>query len=840
MVSFCKLMYLVKNLEISTPMLLFSQLDQLLEGQMLQLKQDREISILLTDSRKVIVHTQTVFFAIAGERHNGHHYIEALYQQGIRQFMIEEDLPEGLVLPEANIFQVTSTVEALQALATAHRKQFHPTVLAVTGSNGKTIVKEWLAQLLAVQHAVVKSPKSYNSQIGVPLSVWEMNAQHQFGVFEAGISKPDEMEKLQAIIQPKIGIFTNIGTAHDEGFASLEEKINEKLKLFAAVETLIYCKDHSAIAAAVQQKIAAAKRFAWSCKDPAADLYFSIEKQAVGCNIQLKVKKEQDSFKLYFPYKDEASIENILHVLAAWFCLDMPFTDLQKGLDQLEQVSMRMELKKAVNNAYVIDDSYNNDVAGLQIALDFLSQLHQSPKKTLVLSDIQQSGMTEEQLYQYVAAIVKQKQLYRFIGIGKQLKKYQQYFDPSSLFYEDTQTFLKALDEQFFNHEIILVKGARSFHFEQIVKRISEKAHGTRLEVNLDAITHNLNFYRSQLKEETKLMVMVKALAYGSGSHEVANLLQFHRVDYLGVAYADEGVQLRKNGILTPIMVMNISPDDFDHVLQYQLEPEIYHFGILKAFGDYLRAKQRTCRVHLKVDTGMHRLGFEQQEVEQVNQMLKQYPELEIAGVFTHLAGADEAEHNDFSKAQVQQFNQFYEALDLVQAQRPMRYVLNSAGILRFPEYQYDMVRLGIGLYGVEANGELQDQLQNVSTLKTSISQIKAIKKGETIGYSRKGIAHHDMRIATIAIGYADGFPRACGQGRVQVKVNGHLAPIIGNVCMDMCMVDITGIPAKEGDEVIIFDEALTVTQLAKQIHTIPYEIMTNIGGRVKRVFFTL
>ncbi|WP_018479972.1 bifunctional UDP-N-acetylmuramoyl-tripeptide:D-alanyl-D-alanine ligase/alanine racemase [Pontibacter roseus] len=814
-------------------MLTFQQLLPITGGSLVQQAQDMPVTHLLTDSRKLSQPAGTLFLAIRGRHNDGHQYLKQLYRQGVRQFVVEAAQGLEKLLQEANILQVHSSLEALQAVAAWHRSQFHVPVLGITGSNGKTIVKEWLAQLLSPDEMVVKSPRSYNSQIGVPLSVWQLAPHHTWGILEAGISQTGEMQKLQRIIHPTLGLITNLGSAHDEGFASRQEKVNEKLQLFKQVELLFYCSDQELVHEAVQTK--EIKTFTWSRKRP-ADVSITSSKIS-GHHTIVSYTYREERHSLAIPFTDEASVENALHCLAVLLYRRLSLTDIQDRLDRLQPVAMRLEMKEAINGCYLIDDTYNNDLAGLSIALDLLASQPGQGRRTLILSDLLESGMAEDKLYAEVASLAKGHNVERLIGIGPTIQAHAASFSGECAFFPTTSDFLKHFKSEQFRNELVLVKGARVFGFEKIVQAFQQKVHGTVLEVNLDALVHNLNYYRSKLAPGTKLMVMVKAFAYGSGSFEVANLLQFHRADYLAVAYVDEGVSLRERGITLPIMVMNPSPDSFTKLHQYNLEPEIYSLEQLQEFLSTAQP-EAAHRIHLKLDTGMHRLGFTDEDLTSLFRLLKEHPQVRVVSAFSHLAGADEALHNDFSQQQIATFRRLAAEVEAQLGYPVLKHILNSAGIVRFPDHQLDMVRLGIGLYGVEATGSEQEALQPVSTLKTTISQIKSIRKGETVGYSRKGIADTDKTIATIAIGYADGYDRRFSNGVGEVIVNEQRAPIIGNVCMDMCMVDITGIAAKAGDEVVVFGPQLTLVELASRIGTIPYELLTNVSTRVKRVFF--
>lgn len=831
-------------------MLTIEKIIEITQAKVLQQgKPDQTIKHLLLDSRKLYNSSQALYFAIDGEHHNGHHFVEELYARGVRNFVVEDPQFNVANLPKANVLSVSNSTKALQQTAACHRKQYRVPVIGVTGSNGKTMVKEWLAKLLAKDFKIVKSPKSYNSQIGVPLSVWQMHKRHTLGVFEAGVSAQNEMQNLRQVIRPTIGVFTTLGTAHSEGFDSDEQKLLEKWKLFANCEVVVYCTDHlSKYTNTLAQAQPTGKAFTWGNSNKANIQVLEKQRLPEENKARLKLKCSSKTYALAVPFADEASIENVMHCVAVMYCLGNTFDTIQNRVARLRPVSMRLELKRGVRNTYLIDDSYNNDLAGLRMALDFMSSQDANLRKTVILSDMLQSGMSQEQLYVSIAQLLAGRQVDRVIAVGEGIAQHKAAFAGFNItFFASTQELLqhKATLARLAN-TVILVKGARRFRFEHLVHQLQQKVHGTVLEINLDALVHNLNFYREQLPPQTKMMVMVKAFAYGSGSAEIAHLLQFHRVDYLGVAYADEGVFLRENGINLPIMVMNPGEDTFDKLLQYDLEPELYSFRILEAFVDYLKDKQQKVKAHLKIDTGMHRLGFTPEELPHLLQALDK-PDgtektpldyLTIASVFSHLAGADEETHNAYSHQQTVRFTKAVAQIEDKLGYTVIKHILNSPGIVRFPEATFDMVRLGIGLYGVEANQMAQNQLQPISRLKTTISQIKHLQPGETVGYGRKGVAQKASKTATIAIGYADGFSRAFSNGVGKVLVNGTKVPIIGNVCMDMCMVDVTGLEVNEGDEVIIFDEELSIIELSQSIQTIPYEILTNVSARVKRVFY--
>ncbi|MFN0050110.1 MAG: bifunctional UDP-N-acetylmuramoyl-tripeptide:D-alanyl-D-alanine ligase/alanine racemase [Cytophagales bacterium] len=822
-------------------MLLFSQLKDITKGKIAELQTDLPIEILIIDSRKIVASTHALFFAIKGQRHDGHIYIEDAYKAGIRQFVVEKYGPKMGLYSEANFFVVENAITALQDIATYKRSKFQIPVLGITGSNAKTIVKEWLSQVLSNDFIIVKSPKSYNSQIGVPISVWQMNERHNFGIFEAGISKPGEMGLLKNIIEPNFGIFTNIGSAHDEGFTSLTQKVNEKLKLFTNVDTLFYCANEEIIDTQVKKQ--GINAFTWAIDkeaDVVAHLIFSSDTKSI-FHLKSKVKNIYSEFELEFPFADAASIENLMHCIAVMLYFNVSKSDIQARITSLKKVSMRLELKQGINNTYIIDDTYNNDLAGLTIALDFLKQQNQKSDKTIILSDLFETGLDEKALYQNIADILVEKGINKLIGIGSQISSHHSAFTKiDSQFYYSTRNFLHSFHSHHFANEVILIKGWRIFEFEKIVLQLQQKSHRTVLEINLDALVHNLNFYKSQLHPETKIMAMVKSFAYGSGSLETAQLLQFQRVDYLAVAYADEGVTLRENGIHLPIMVLNPTEESFESMTNFKLEPVIYSLSELRSLIAYLDENASTIKAHLEIETGMHRLGIAETELDTLLKLIVESQRISIVSVFSHLAGADSDEFIQYSREQYAKLLKASFHIENKLRYKVTKHLLNSAGIVRFPDFQLDMVRLGIGLYGVEANGNLQSNLMPVSALKTRISQIKKVKAGETIGYSRKGKALKDSTIAVIAIGYGDGYSRKLSNGVGKVWLDGKLAPVIGNICMDMSMIDISDIPnAKEGDQVEIFGTHISIMELAKSLETIPYEILTQVSERVKRVFYS-
>ncbi len=810
----------------------------IIEGQWIN-KTIHEATIdhILFDSRKIIFPKSALFFAFTGIRSDGHQYIESLYEGGVRNFIVSKNLSLKK-FPEANFIKVADTLMALQRLATFHRKQFNLKTIGITGSNGKTIVKEWMFQLLHEDFNIVRSPKSYNSQIGVPLSVLQIEPEHELGIFEAGISTIDEMQKLQPIIDCEIGIFTNIGPAHDAGFNNLKEKISEKIRLFKNTTNIIYCKDQEASAKQIQQ-FKDKNLFSWS-RHSDATLRIIKEVTAPQGNTIIEANYQSNHTFIQIPFTDSASVENAIHCWATLLLLGFDPSIISQKMMCLEPVAMRLELKEGINNCTIVNDSYNSDLASLNIALDFLVQQERYTNRVIILSDILQTGKDLIKLYSKVAHLLSEKKISKMIGIGSEIPIIEKYLPKSisAQFYKDTFNFLSHFNPDVFEKQIILLKGARQFEFEKIANRLAQKNHKTVLEIDLNALVHNLNVYSQLLKPDTKMMIMVKAAAYGSGSSEVARLLEFQKVDYLAVAYADEGVQLRKAGIQLPIMVLNPEEATFDSLLRYKLEPEIYSLSLFNQLVQYLSIDQKIS-VHLKLDTGMRRLGFEEKDIVDLCSFLKGNPKIYVKSIFSHLAASENPAHDDFTKKQAEKFLTFYDKIATTLGYQPIRHLLNSNGIVRFPQYQWEMVRLGIGLYGIDDSAIIQRQLERVHTLKATISQIREVQAGTTIGYGRSGKIDETKRIATISIGYADGFLRNAGNGNYKVLIRGKQASTIGNICMDMTMVDLSNIPeAGEDDEVIIFGKNLPVEELANCMETIPYEVFTNLSERIKRIYF--
>jgi len=821
-------------------MILIKQISEIVGGSLVGTGENREILDLLTDSRQLVAAGQTLFFALTSNRNDGHKYIEELYNNGVRAFVVSRQ-PDTEAFPDACFVVVDDTLMALQQLAAWHRQQYNIPVIGITGSNGKTIVKEWLAQLLGPDYNTVRSPKSYNSQVGVPLSVWQMNDAHQLGIFEAGISKPNEMGALQKIIRPTIGVFTNIGQAHGENFINFTQKAGEKLNLFTQAETLVYCMDYYDI----QQVILRAglgnklKLFPWSRKFKEAEIFVSaVEKHEKDTLLVLEYQGE--SLRFTIPFIDEASIENAIHCIAVSLLMKMDVKVLNERLMGLTSVAMRLEIKAGINNCTIVNDYYNSDVNSLAIALDVMNQQRQHKDKVLILSDILQSGRDEEELYSYISHLIEEKGVGKLIGIGPAISRQARQFKKGSRFFNDVADFLQHCSFDEFRNQTILLKGARAFAFEQIGMELQEKAHETVLEINFNHLVNNFNHYRSLIKPETKIMVMVKAFGYGSGNYEVSNILQFHRADYLTVAFADEGVELRNAGINLPIMVMSPEVNSYDSIIKNRLEPEVFSFRNLDYIEKALQSPSVTAplNVHVKLDTGMHRLGFSLKELPELIRRLQANPLIHVKSVFSHLATADNPDEDEFTLSQIKVFEEGSKMIVDAFPHKVLRHILNTAGITRFTQYQFDMVRLGIGLYGVPTCKADEGVLETVVSLKTTINQIKEIPAGDSIGYNRHGRATHDMRIGIVPIGYADGLSRLLGNGNCHFFVKGQPVPIVGDICMDMCMLDLTGIEAEEGDTVVIFDAEHPINDIARACQTIPYEVMTRISQRVKRVYY--
>jgi Alr-MurF fusion protein len=802
----------------------------ILQAQFHGIEDDMDIDQVSIDSRSLQNNARTLFFALVGPNHDAHNYIEDLITKGVRNFVVTH-MPKGLE-GKSNFLIVDNTLVALQNFAGYYRSLCHFPIVGITGSNGKTIVKEWLNFLLSPDYNIIRSPKSYNSQVGVALSILGTNENHNFGIFEAGISTINEMGNLQKMIQPTIGILTNIGSAHDEGFTNISQKIKEKLKLFTEVGILILNKNKS-IEAFLNPKI---KTFTWSTNDKLADVFF--QKKTYRNYSILNVTYGHICFKIKIPFTDVASLENCMHCILTMLYLEYNVEIIENRVSQLFPVEMRLKVKSGINNCTLIDDSYSADFQSLKIALDFVENQRQHQKKSIILSDIVQSGLENDDLYARISQLIISNKINRVICIGPIISTYKSKF-LNAISFVSTNDFIDAFESLHFANETILVKGARHFEFEKIVSLLEEKTHETVLEINLNAISHNLNFYKSKLKPETKMMVMVKAFGYGSGGFEIAKLLAHHKVDYLGVAFADEGIELRKAAIELPIMVLNPEMTSFKSIVQYYLEPEIYSIRQLKAFLKIAENKNlKQYPVHIKIDTGMHRLGFEDKDIAELITILQKSKAIQVKSILSHLAASDDLVHDDFTKKQITDFTNIADKIQSTLAIKPIRHILNTSGISNYPEAQMDMVRLGIGLYGISNDEKETVLLENVGTLKSIVSQIKTLHAGDSVGYGRKFMVEKETKIATIPIGYADGVFRSWGNGLGYVLINNYKATIIGSICMDMLMVDITEINCVEGNEVVIFGKDPSVTFMAKALKTIPYEVLTSVSQRVKRVFY--
>ncbi len=797
-----------------------------------------DISILLTDSRKLSNPAESLFFAIETKNTDAHKFIDELYLAGVRNFVVSKLLPQWNAYADANFLLVPNTLSALQKLAAYHRRRFQIPVIGITGSNGKTIVKEWLYQILEEDYNIVRSPRSYNSQIGVPLSVWQMEEDTQLAIFEAGISQPDEMELLEPIIKPTIGVFTTLGEAHQENFTSLQQKTMEKLELFTNSDVLIYGEDNKIINRSVEMMVLSQKSFLWSKNYTDAHLFIK------------KIVKEENKTTIHYsflnleystsiPFVDEASIDNAISCLGVLIYLHVPPQTIAERMMKLEPVAMRLDVRQGKNNCTIINDAYNSDINSIIIAIDFQQQrnVQKNFKKTLILSDILQTGILPKSLYKRVAELINQSGIEKLIGIGTDIYNNSELFNiPEKMFFQNTNDFIQSEIWKKFDNELVLLKGARKYHFEKISALLELRVHETVLEVDLDAIVHNFNYYKSKISSKTKLVCMVKANGYGTGAVEIAKTLQYHRCEYFAVAVAEEGIKLRKEGISTPIIVLNPEVNGFEELFSCDLEPALYNFRILEAFTKEAERRGLTnYPIHIKIDTGMHRLGFLPEHITELIQQIKSQKGLRVKSVYSHLAASESWAFDEFTQMQIEMMKNVHKEIESGLEYPIWKHILNSSGIERFVDNQWDMVRLGIGLYGVSASG--LSGLKNVSTLKTTILQIKEVPTNETIGYGRKEVLTRNARIATIRMGYADGLDRQFGNRKGKVLINGKYAPIVGSVCMDLCMVDVTDIEANEGDSVVVFGEGLSVIDLAESIGTIPYEILTSVSSRVKRVY---
>ncbi|WP_132050821.1 bifunctional UDP-N-acetylmuramoyl-tripeptide:D-alanyl-D-alanine ligase/alanine racemase [Pseudocnuella soli] len=787
---------------------------------------------LLTDSRHLVQADETLFFALPGPRRSGDAFIADLYELGVRNFVVQ-DAAIAASLQDANVLIVPDALAALQQLAAHHRQQFSFPVIGITGSNGKTVVKEWLYQLLQESFAIVRSPRSYNSQVGVPLSVWQMSEQHTLGLFEAGISQRGEMQRLAAIIQPTIGVFTNLGEAHSAGFTSNADKAAEKSLLFRDADVVICQEKYAPL-------FAGKNLLVWGSSANSGLQVLGIKKESTTSVLHLQAARQ--TLEITIPFTDEASVENAITCCAVLVYLQKNLELYKDRFATLQAVDMRLHLFEGINGCNIINDSYSADLTSLSIALNFLKQQQTGQPRTVILSDFVESKKADERLYQDIAKALRRSGVHKLVGIGEHIsEQLPQLLDEqiTASFYPTTEEALRHFRTSQFSNELVLIKGARRFGFERIARLFEQKVHQTVLQINLNAMVHNLKQHQRLLQRGTKLMAMVKAFSYGSGGAEIASVLQANSVDYLGVAYTDEGVELRREGISLPIMVINADASSFDALVDYNLQPVIYSEDLLQRFGQYIAAQGLSMwPVHLEVETGMNRLGFAVGQMAAVAEKIASEGLLKIESVFSHLAASEDPAQDAYT---LQQAHLLQEAVGILQqhiAYPFIRHIANSAAILRHPQLQLDMVRLGIGLYGVEtATSALE--LQPVATLRSTIAQLKTLQPGETVSYNRRGVIDHPTTIATVRIGYADGYARRLGNGVGKMWVQGRLAPVVGTVCMDMTMIDVTGIGGvQEGDEVIVFGPQLSVQQVAAWAGTIPYEVMTSISQRVKRVYF--
>jgi len=791
---------------------------------------DAQVGELCIDSRKVVRPETTLFFAIQTERNDGHRYISQLLAQGVRNFVVTHPVELGDAY-KCNVFQMPNAVDALQQLVAHHRRRFSYPVIGITGSNGKTIVKEWLSLMMEDSFNVVKSPDSFNSQIGVPLSVWRMDDHHDMAIFEAGISKPGEMQRIAEVIQPTAGILTNIGMAHAQFFSANREKIVEKLKLFRSASMLIYRDDNAEVQNILQDsEYNHLNKISWG--SGAATYPVTMENNGGSTCIRIA----ENLFNV--PFRDAASLENVTHAIVLLLQLGVAPEVINRRISMLSQVGMRMEIIEGCNHSVIINDTYSLDLNSLGAALDFMGTQTQLEKRTLILSDFEQVGTLAERDYLSIAQLLRQHHIQRLIAVGSHLTDFRHCFAAfDAQFYDTTDDLLEDLPG--FSYETILVKGARNFHFERIVHRLRHKTHLTILNVSLPAIAYNLNLHRRLLKPETKVVAMVKATSYGLGDAELINELVTQHIDYLAVAYTDEGVRLRKRHIQTPIIVLGAEAHSFDVMVRHHLEPEIFNFYYLQELIKVLQhyPQIQLFNIHIKLDTGMHRLGFDEADLPRLIQIVKEHPQLHIASVFSHLCAAEDPAEDTYTMQQITLFKRMTDSLCAAFDYRILRHILNSAGIFRFTDAQFDMVRLGISLYGSSEIPEVAAQLHNVATLKTVVTQVKHFSAGESIGYNRSFVLQRDSQVAIIPIGYADGYPRELSNGKGTVIIQGQRVPIIGKVCMDMCMVDVTGLTVHEGDEVIVYGEGNSVSDMARAAGLISYELTTRLSPRVPRVY---
>jgi alanine racemase len=811
-----------------------NSLSQITGGKIIGDNSNVKILHLVLDSRKIIFPGSSLFFAIRGPQHDGHTFISKAFENGIRNFIISD---ESFILKDkkyCNYILVKDCQAALQQIAQHHRHQFDIPIIGITGSNGKTIVKDWLGFVLSREYNVCKNPKSYNSQVGVPLSIWNLQPENEIGIFEAGISQPGEMEKLEPIISPTFGVFTNIGTAHEENFINPEEKLREKLVLFKNCSHIILSTRNPIVEPELKKIYSDKLLITWGESD---DAHYKVSYKKTSGKTEIFITNGDESHTFNIPYTDHASIENAINVFITGIVLNVDMAIVTVQMSYLPQVNMRLSFKTGKNNCFIIDDTYSNDFDSLKIAIDSLSNLTQYKSRTIILSDIAQSKVDHTNLYKNIATILSQKGINQVIGIGNEISKHKEKFTSNSKFFRDVHSFIGHLPEFDFANEAILVKGARIFGMEKIVSRIESKVHDTILEVNLNAMVHNLNYYRNHIPAGTKIMAMVKASGYGTGTHEIAHILNFHHVDYLGVAYADEAIELRNHGIKLPIMVMNAEEAEYNLLLEHNLEPVIYNFENLFDLVEHYKAGGKIPAIHIELDTGMHRLGFDVNKLNDLIEVLKKENGIQIKSVFSHLAASDEPDMDDFTLQQVSAFKKATDEIEKEIGKPFLKHIANSAGASRFKEAAFDMIRLGVGLYGVGVDSVEQAKLQPVISLFSTVAQISEVKKGESIGYGRSFVAENNMTIATVPIGYADGYRRSLGNGKGKMFINGQPANVVGRVCMDMTMIDITGLNVEVGEKVEIIGENHPIENFAKSMDTIAYEVLTSISQRVRRIY---
>ncbi|MFZ6050647.1 bifunctional UDP-N-acetylmuramoyl-tripeptide:D-alanyl-D-alanine ligase/alanine racemase [Halocola ammonii] len=811
-----------------------------LNGKLLSENADHSFDLISIDTRKMYLPAQSVFVALSGIHHNGHKFLAEAFEKGIRQFIVddESETPKEL-LDRCTVLKVDNSLLALQKLAAHHRSQFDIPIIGITGSNGKTIVKEWINSLTTPEQNIIRSPRSFNSQVGVPLSVWNIEKHHTLGVFEAGISQPGEMDALRKMIDPTIGVLTNIGVAHLEHFDDQAQILKEKLRLFKNCKTLICAEMENVSIDSVRNSLEpSAKILRWSRTAKNADLFVAEEEVKTHASV-FRLKWQQRVFECTLPFTDLAHRNNMLTALLTALQLGISVDELSKKTETLRPVGMRLELLDGPQGSFLINDTYSADLHSLEVALDFMLQQRTAQKRVLIVSDLLQSGLEPALLYYRLASLVEHKKVDEVYAIGPEISDYKDEFKCSIKCFRSTEDFLNDLNPSWFENSTVLIKGARSFHFEKIVHLLQARSHETIFEIDLNGMVHNLNFYREKLKPGVKLMAMVKAFAYGSGSYEVASLLEYHRVDYLSVAYADEGVELRKAGIQLPILVLNTERAALSSFFDYRLEPEIYNFATFQRFAEVSKnyPEEKIPGIHLKVETGMNRLGFTSADIGELCQLIRQNKHVKVKSVMSHLAASDDPQEDDFTKRQISEFDKFSAQIEEATGYQVLKHISNTGAITRFPEAQFDMVRLGIGLYGAPVAEEDEGKLAVVGRLKTVVSQVKTVLAGETIGYGRSFKAERDMQIAILAIGYADGLNRRLSNQKGEVSIKGRRCKIVGRVCMDMTMADVTGLDVKPGDEAEIFGDDISLEEIAQWLETIPYEVLTSVSQRVKRIY---